>query len=235
VPLRVALCGGWPVGRGAHLHRPDRRRARGVCVRLRNLTGQPAALIVGARARGHRHLRHTPAYLPLYDVASCPTSSFCVGAGSGGDVLISTRPTGGRGAWRAEHIDNATPAAGFLGNQAEIQGVSCPTRKLCVAFDDGGNILSSAHPAGGAGAWKLIHLGDPAGLRRLSCLSVSLCVAVDALGNVFTSTQPTGEASAWTESAVDTTSRISSLACPSPQLCLAGDENGNILLGTRTG
>jgi hypothetical protein len=74
-------------------------------------------------------------------------------------------PRGGQirndGAWRAEHIDNATPAASFLGDRAEIQGVSCPTRTLCVAFDDGGNILSSAQPAGGAGAWKLIHLGDP--------------------------------------------------------------------------
>ncbi len=209
---------------------------KGLCVTWSNHEGQqPTALIISARTRrGHRHRRHTRAYLPYYGGTSCPTSSFCVGPGSGGDVLISTRPTGGRGAWRAEHVDNATPASAFLGDQAEIQGVSCPTRKLCVAFDDGGNILSSVHPAGGAGAWKLIHLGDPASLLRLSCMSVSLCIAVDALGNVFTSTQPTGESSTWTESAVDMTSRITSLACPSPRLCLAGDENGNILLGTRT-
>lgn len=148
-------------------------------------------------------------------------------------MLISTRPTSGEGAWRAEHIDNATPAAGFPGDQAEIEGVSCPTRRLCVAFDNGGNILSSTRPGGGAGAWKLIHLGDPANLRHLACLSVSLCIAVDGLGNVFTSTQPTGEASTWTQSTVDTTSPITSLACPSPGCASPAMRTATSLLGTR--
>jgi hypothetical protein len=206
---------------------------RRLCITWRNLAGQPTALLISARTRSHHHLRHPQTYLPYYKGTSCPTSSFCVGPGLDGDVLISTRPTGGRRAWRAEHIDDATPTASFLGHQAEIEGVSCPTRKLCVAFDDGGSILSSTHPSGGPGAWKLIHLSDSADLRHLSCPSVSLCVAVDEVGNILTSTQPTGDSSTWTATAVDTSSRITSLACPSTRLCLAGDQNGNILLGTR--
>jgi hypothetical protein len=70
---------------------------------------------------------------------SCPSSSLCVAVDSQGDVVTSTNPTGGSGAWSAPaQIDAPATLKG---------GASCPSTSLCVAFDTGGNVLTATGAA----------------------------------------------------------------------------------------
>jgi hypothetical protein len=121
----------------------------------------------------------------------------CVaGVGRDGNILTSTDPTGGKGAWRKAKLEDGS-----------LQAVSCPSVSMCVAGDDAGNILTSIDPTGGKRAWTKApadHGGFPApALGAVSCPSVSLCVAGDSNGDILTSTDPTGGASAWSNATVD--------------------------------
>jgi hypothetical protein len=153
---------------------------------------------------------------------SCPSTGLCVAVDSAGDVLSSTDPTGGAGAWiRASGV-----AEGFT-------AVSCPSIELCVAVGQGGVIATSIDPAGGADAWALANVVAPGDLEAqggdleaVSCASVSLCVATDNHGDVWTSTHPTGGASAWIKTNVDGSHILSGVSCPTESLCVAVDYNG---------
>src|SRR4029077_19109748 len=76
--------------------------------------------------------------------------------------------------------------------------VSCPSSGLCVAVDNGGNVVTSSNPTGGAAAWTVTHVDGSNFLVGVSCPSSGLCVAVVQVGNVVTSSNPTGGAAAWT-------------------------------------
>src|SRR5689334_2252863 len=85
-------------------------------------------------------------------------------------------------------LDHAAPFASF----PSLQGVSCPTVSLCLAFDQPGDVVTSTNPTGGTSAWAW---NNVAGSNLVSadqyttaasCPSPSLCVLV-AGGNVLTS------------------------------------------------
>ncbi len=71
------------------------------------------------------------------------------------------------------------------GNQ--LSAVSCATASLCVAVDLAGNVLSSANPASGAGAWSAQRHVDP-DLISVSCAPDGVCLAGDAYGSVVIGT-----------------------------------------------
>ncbi|MGE5281078.1 MAG: InlB B-repeat-containing protein [Chloroflexota bacterium] len=153
---------------------------------------------------------------------SCPSSSFCAGAG-GGNVITSTNPTGGAVAWTVTSVDPSFPA---------ILGISCASSSLCVAVDESGHILSSTNPTGGAGEWQSV---QPNGLTRLydvSCPSASFCAAVDSAGDVLTSTEPTGEASAWTITSVEPADELFGVSCTSASFCVAAGDEGTVATST---
>jgi hypothetical protein len=161
-----------------------------------------------------------------------------------GEIFTSTDPTGGPSAWKATYIDPAHPIVGGVGSQASIDDVACPTDTLCVATDDGGNILWSTDPTGGARAWHLVHLnlGYPLGRSaegsadQIECPSVAECIAFSSyFGEVVSATHPTGGASAWTVTEADPGADLTSLSCPSASLCIAGDANGHVVVGTGPG
>jgi uncharacterized membrane protein YgcG len=149
---------------------------------------------------------------------SCPSTGLCVAVDGAGDVLSTTDPTGGAGAWaRAASVANT-----FI-------DVSCPSRGLCVAVG-GGDVATSTDPAGGAGAWSVAALIPPASqipnkenwLQAVSCASARLCIATDDQGNVWTSTDPTGGVAAWTKTNIDGPEKIlSGVSCPTESLCVA--------------
>jgi hypothetical protein len=60
---------------------------------------------------------------------SCPSSSLCLATDDKGDVVSSTDPAGGAGAW------TVSPAG--------ILDLSCPTITLCVAVDGNGVVLGT--------------------------------------------------------------------------------------------
>lgn len=152
---------------------------------------------------------------------SCPSTSFCAGVDFRGDVVTSTDPTGGAGAWTVASIDAGT-------QYPDLSDVSCPepAGSLCVAVGESGIFTSSA-PTGGVRAWTALTEGG-LGHRVVSCASRSLCVVADG-GEVIVSTDPTGGAGAWTAMRVDGSRAIGGLSCPSITLCVGVDEAGDVV------
>jgi hypothetical protein len=116
----------------------------------------------------------------------------------------------------------------------ELNSVSCPASGLCVAVDNGGNVVTSTNPTGWASAWTVTDVDGSNLLFGVSCPSIGLCVAVDWSGNVVTSTNPTGGASAWTaaDDVSGGTNSLSGVSCPSIGLCVAVDNAGNVVTST---
>jgi hypothetical protein len=142
---------------------------------------------------------------------SCPSASLCVAGETAGNVVTSTDPTGGAGAWTVTKASTSGAA---------INGVSCPSTSLCVAVDSGGNVVTSTNPTGGAGAWTVTDVTKPGGaILGVSCPSTSLCVVVGK--GVVTSTNPTGGAGAWTTSDIVGASFLGAVSCPTASLCVA--------------
>src|SRR5439155_4222284 len=113
---------------------------------------------------------------------SCPTTGFCAAVDGEGNVLTSTNPTGGEGAWAIAPIDGQLTDPRSLGEV--VTAISCPTTSLCVAVDNIGNVITSTNPGGGAQAWNAVAVDAPHALLGVSCPTVTRCVAVDGSGDV---------------------------------------------------
>jgi hypothetical protein len=154
---------------------------------------------------------------------SCPTESLCVAGDDAGNVVSSTDPAGGAGAWRVSHVAS--------GDYPYLNGLSCPTESLCVAVDAAGNAFTTADPTGGASKWSAASI-DGNGLTAVSCASENLCVAVDVAGNVVSSTNPRGGSGAWASAPADVPAVLLGVSCPSTSLCVAVDASGNAITST---
>jgi hypothetical protein len=177
---------------------------------------------------------------PIITGVSCASTSLCVATDWRGNVIASNDPAGGAQAWSIANVD--TPPEAFL----PLFDVSCPSSSLCIApawYGDpsGGLIAVSTNPAGGAGAWTLVHVGGARGLAGSACASTSLCVVFDNDGDVITSTDPAGGPAAWTRASPPIVSGvgepITSVSCPSASLCVGvrGDGDGLVTSTNPTG
>jgi hypothetical protein len=120
---------------------------------------------------------------------ACGTPSLCVAAARGGQLFISTDPTGGPGSWRAETIPVGS---------GDLEGASCLATAICAVGNQTGNILTTTNPTAGAGAsWGAANAGGSVQVTGLSCPAANACLAVDNNGDVMTSTDPTGGAGTW--------------------------------------
>ena len=89
----------------------------------------------------YAHAASTSSVRPVGPLSiSCASTSLCVAVDGAGDVLSSSNPAGGSGAWTMINVDGTTP----------FRGVSCPSLSLCVAVDAAGNVVTSTDPTGGA-------------------------------------------------------------------------------------
>lgn len=87
--------------------------------------------------------------LPIKSV-SCPTASACAAVDNNADVLVSTNPAAGAGAWL---FKNVLPyGSGFSegppgpGQGNGTFGISCPTTSMCVAVGQDSQVLTSTNP-----------------------------------------------------------------------------------------
>ena len=114
--------------------------------------------------------------------------------------------------------------------------VSCPTKRLCVAVDNSGQVIVSTDPhplkkGVTPSKWFKAKESDAEGLKAVSCLP-SLCVAVDTGGHIVFSTHPSSKTAAWSGPTLIDSSGLSSISCPSSSLCIAGDNVGNLVTST---
>jgi hypothetical protein len=173
---------------------------------------------------------------------SCPTASFCVASGSQNLIASSTDPTGGPGAWNVVYAGEGrydTSAGPSVPANGLVQGISCPSSRLCVAVTNQGDIYATTDPTGPASAWSVSE-PKPSGrnihLYGISCPTESLCVAVSGrrvnTGKVFTSTDPTGGVGAWQETDLGEGFDLRAVSCGSARLCVAAGADGEILAST---
>lgn len=158
---------------------------------------------------------------------SCPATSLCVAGDSGEDIVASTNPAGGPGAWTVTHIGGGA-----------IRHISCASVDLCVAISLEGAIINahvSTNPTGGAGSWSSEKIGEVAGsaaVTGLTCVSGPLCIITRATGSIMTSADPAGGAGTWTLSGIDA-SELNGVSCATATLCVAVDAAGNVLSSTQ--
>lgn len=81
--------------------------------------------------------------LPVMGV-SCPSLSACAAVDNNADVITSTNPTGPAAAWSFVNVIPAATAPD--GKPNAINGISCPTEKLCVGAGTNHQIISSTNP-----------------------------------------------------------------------------------------
>jgi hypothetical protein len=168
----------------------------------------------------------------VLSAVSCPTSGLCVATDDTGNILSTTNPTGGAGAWAVTPL----PQASY-----NLWAISCPTVRFCVAVDhDSGAVLSSSNPTGGSSAWRsaTIMRGGVISLLGISCPTDRLCVATDDGGTVHTSIDPTAGQRAWSSTFIDGVPNSSlagvlrGVSCPTARLCVAIDQAGNAFAST---
>ena len=186
---------------------------------------------------------------------SCPSRSLCVASGTNNLIATSTNPAAGSSSWSPTFVGEGPwensenwPSQEISGLQ--IESISCPSTRLCVAVMNKGLIYSTTNPTGPASAWKTVEIDDPGGrnthLKGISCPSVTLCVAVserrigggggggvDAnLGKVLVSTNPTGAATDWRATDAPDGTNFGAITCPRVDFCVAVGQEGNIVTST---
>ena len=124
-----------------------------------------------------------------------------------GEILTTTDPSGGAGAWKVAHLSEP------LG----LRSVSGASKSLCVAGDTNGDVISSTEPTDGAEAWSVVpQVGGLSSILGLSCNGAGLCAAGSA-GYVLTSTSPNGGTSAWASTPLTSRFQILAMSVPRPR------------------
>lgn len=152
---------------------------------------------------------------------SCPSATLCV-ASDGGDIFVSTDPTGGRAAWTPMQIGQLAPEVSPI----DVSAVSCPTVSFCLAIDSFQHVFWSTDPAGGPGAWHASSAAQLNAASAVACASPNACLALSG-DRIYTTTAPT-VADGW-HLAVTIPDEARNVACPSTALCVVTTASGKVL------
>jgi hypothetical protein len=164
---------------------------------------------------------------------SCTQSTFCVVGNDAGSVLSSSHPGGGASAWSYAHIDpNGAQGGPGPTAPAALTTVGCHSASACVGGDDAGDLMSSAHVAGGAAGWSFFNaVGDYFEVfTGSSCPALNECLVVGTLGAL--AVIDPASTSRPTLARIDPARGLLGISCPSIALCVATDFNGNVLSST---
>lgn len=108
--------------------------------------------------------------------------------------------------------------------------MACPTIHLCVGAAYFGSVITSRHPTGGSGAWRLTK-GIDAGntLKGVTCTASLQCVVYDGHHNTLIATNPTGGIHAWQRSTLPSeNSPLAGLSCSSATACVSADQGWQV-------
>ena len=187
----------------------------------------------------------TPAGVGGFGSLTCLGIRLCIAGAQHGSLWLSRQPAGGATAWKQERLAGLGREDGSStvtqGTGVTVTGIACPSRGLCVAVDDTGDVLATTNPMGGARSWRvLLRLPAqetrggpvPEALTYVTCPSRHLCMAGDAStpyleesepGMLLASRDP-ARAGSWHGQRIG----LSTVACPSARLCLAGAAGGQL-------
>lgn len=161
------------------------------------------------------------------DAISCTAAPWCVAVDFAGNVLMSSNPAGGAGAWSTLDVGGGT-----------FYGVSCVLSSVCAATNWTGDVFTLSAPGAAAG-WHAVNADAASGSMNpdihvddISCPSSSLCVAVDEHGNAITSSTPTAGPETWAATNIDGPTLLSGISCPTTSLCVAVDQPGRVIVGS---
>lgn len=113
---------------------------------------------------------------------SCPSVTFCVALDNGGTLFVTHDPAAARATWRKASVGEGGDVAYVV--------ISCPTARVCGLTVGGLNVISSADPSGGSGAWIATAVAPapptvgPAVLTTIACPSTAACLAFDTAGGL---------------------------------------------------
>ena len=97
----------------------------------------------------------------------CASPDLCAVAENSGNVIVSTNPTGGAGAWTITPISNGV-----------LETIVCPTNSECIAIGTQAAYVST-NPTGGPSAWSGEPIADPnQNHSSIACVSQNQCIAV---------------------------------------------------------
>jgi hypothetical protein len=132
-----------------------------------------------------------PQGLTVAGPVTCPTVTFCLGAGSD-EVFTSSDPTAGAGSWTVSSVPGA------------LDPLTCASPTLCIVLARSGSLLTSTDPAGGSAAWHEASVPGGGGVQFAACASNSFCALTtfDPQAAVLTSATPADVAS-YTATPVD--------------------------------
>jgi hypothetical protein len=157
---------------------------------------------------------------------TCASPNWCLAVDHGDRVLTSTSPARGAGAWRlapggrAGHLDN-------------VEGLSCPTPRLCIGVA-GHYVITSTHPNRGGAAWQQALVNQDAPADSIDCPSSALCLAAGVEGQVLISRDPTAR-HAWRHAALESPRRAAgpaSVSCASNTRCVVSEPGGDVFSTT---
>jgi hypothetical protein len=112
------------------------------------------------------------------------------------------------------------------GSDNELDAVSCPGIKLCVAVDSRGAAVRFNPRSKHSVKPTLIDRGN--GLTSISCPTIHRCVAVDDAGRVLAGGS---KPSTWKPTQLKGASALSGIDCPSSKQCVAVDVTGDVFVG----
>lgn len=151
---------------------------------------------------------------------SCPSTSLCfIGDLFGGQLLVSSDPTGSASTWHRT----------TFAQDGDVE-VACPSTSFCLATDSTdtrGYLFSATNPENGP--WQALPPIDGYnGLIRVSCGRGGICAAIDSHGDVLTSTDPSGGPSAWRGTRIAPGQNLDAVSCANRRLCVVVDAAGSV-------
>ena len=162
----------------------------------------------------------------ITDVACAPASTTCVAVDGRDNLLASSNPGGGAGAWATVQSSSGAPLT------AGLRAVACPSASLCVAV--GGNAVYTSTNPTAPGSWTRATptAGTVTPLFEVVCPSTSLCIGATVNGQVAATTDPAAGGSTWSGADIDGNTAIDALACASASLCFATDSARHVFATT---
>jgi hypothetical protein len=183
---------------------------------------------------------------------ACLGIRLCIAGAQHGSLWFSRQPTGAATTWKRQRLAGLGRESGSSSQTGEagvtVTGIACPSRRLCVAVDDSGDVIATTHPAGGPRSWTvLLRLPSqgtrggqvPEALTYVTCPSTHLCMAGDPSTPYLEGSEPgmflishdPARPGSWHGRRFG----LSTVTCPSARLCLAGSADGRLAYTRRLG